>query len=61
MLCCDLCGRPVACLQKEIDKKQFDICERCWSALVERLGHKERVKTAVDALVEQEEFEETLI
>jgi hypothetical protein len=30
VILCDLCVQAKACLQKEIDGKEFDICADCW-------------------------------
>jgi hypothetical protein len=60
MMSCDLCGRTAACLQKEIEGKEFDICEPCWRPLADKLNGKGRVK---ECLVEQEleEYVETTV
>jgi len=56
MICCDLCGAPTKCLQKEIEGKDFDICEDCWRPLAEKLTGKGRVKELHEALEEYEEL-----
>jgi ribosome-binding protein aMBF1 (putative translation factor) len=59
MMCCDLCGKTASCLQKEIEGKEFDICERCWHPLAEKLSGKGRLKDSLEA--ELEEYEETTV
>lgn len=44
MITCDLCGKEKACLQKEIDGKEYDICSECWEALAQKLKGKGREK-----------------
>jgi hypothetical protein len=64
MLRCDLCGEASECLQKEIDGKEFDVCERCWLPLAEKLSGKGRVKEIlkeVEDLQGRDEYQETLI
>jgi hypothetical protein len=61
MICCDLCGKAAECVQKEIDGKEFDLCERCWRPLAQKLNGKGRVKETLEQLEELEEYEETLI
>ena len=57
MICCDLCGAAAKCLQKEIEGKVFDICERCWQPLAEKLDGKGRVKAETfEELAEYEEL-----
>ena len=58
MMRCDLCGTTARCLQKEIEGKEFDICERCWHPLEEKLNGKGRVKEPAEALEEPAEYEE---
>jgi hypothetical protein len=58
MICCDLCGKAAECLQKEIDEKQFDICEVCWRPLAAKLSGKGRVKGILE---EMEEYVETTV
>ena len=58
MICCDLCGKAIPCLQKEIEGKEFDICELCWRPLEEKLKGKGRVKELLEQL---EEYEETTV
>jgi len=41
---CDLCGEVKECLQKEIDAKEYDICEECWSELQSKLQGKGKPK-----------------
>jgi hypothetical protein len=63
MMCCDLYGKTAECVQKEIEGKEFDVCERCWRPLAERLRGKGRAKETFEQLnlEEFEEYEETLI
>ena len=64
MMSCVLCGKVTDCVQKEIDGKEFDLCERCWKPLAEKLSGKGRTKSALEHLLEEqelEEYEETLI
>ena len=44
MIVCDLCGEQKKCLQKEIERREFDICAECWRALEEKLKIKGRLK-----------------
>ena len=44
MILCDLCGEARDCLQKEIDGKEYDICEKCWDSLARKLRGKGRAK-----------------
>jgi hypothetical protein len=55
MMRCDLCGTTAKCVQKEIEGKEFDICERCWQPLAEKLNGKGRL---TETLKEMEEYEE---
>jgi ribosome-binding protein aMBF1 (putative translation factor) len=55
MMRCDLCGTTAKCVQKEIEGKEFDICERCWQPLAEKLSGKGRL---TETLEEMEEYEE---
>jgi ribosome-binding protein aMBF1 (putative translation factor) len=57
-MCCDLCGTAVACLQKEIDGKEFDICDHCWHPLAEKLSGKGRLKENLEKV---EEYEDSLV
>jgi len=45
MTACDLCGNARDCLQKEIDGKEYDICDECWNPLAQKLKGKGRTKT----------------
>jgi len=51
------------CLQKEIDGREFDLCDSCWRPFAEKLSGKGRMKENLEELVEleEEEYEETLI
>ena len=55
MMRCDLCGATAKCLQKEIEGKEFDICEPCWQPIAEKLTGKGRFS---ETLEEMEEYEE---
>ena len=55
MICCDLCGTAAKCLQKEIEGKEFDICECCWQPFAEKLAGKGRWHDAFEELQEYEE------
>jgi hypothetical protein len=62
MMRCDVCGTIAKCVQKEIEGKEYDICEPCWNPLGDRLSGKGRSKTmqerhkyATDAVEEYEE------
>jgi hypothetical protein len=44
MIFCDLCGETKDCLQKEIEGKQYDICDECWNPLAQKLKGKGRTK-----------------
>lgn len=61
MICCDLCGKTAECVQKEIDGKEFDLCDRCWHPLAEKLNGKGREKVTSEQVEEVEEYEESLI
>jgi ribosome-binding protein aMBF1 (putative translation factor) len=61
MMRCDLCGTAVACLQKEIEGKEFDICESCWRPLAEKLSGKGRLREPLEVLEVLEEYEESLV
>jgi hypothetical protein len=41
---CDLCSQLKECLQKEIDHKEYDICQQCRSELQAKLQGKGRAK-----------------
>jgi len=55
MMRCDLCGTTAKCVQKVIEGKEFDICERCWHPLEEKLSGKGRIKEMLEELEEYEE------
>jgi len=44
VIICDLCGKPKACLLKEIDGREYDICSECWNPLAQKLEGKGRAK-----------------
>jgi ribosome-binding protein aMBF1 (putative translation factor) len=48
MMRCDLCGTTAKCIQKEIDGREFDICEPCWARLADKLAGKGRGKAATE-------------
>jgi len=45
MIICDLCGETKACLQREIEGKEYDICQMCWIPIAEKLKGKGRPVT----------------
>jgi ribosome-binding protein aMBF1 (putative translation factor) len=66
---CDLCGTTARCLQKDIEGKEFDLCEDCWRPFAERLGGKGREKHpgdpdhrvhVKDLFADLEEYEEVV-
>jgi hypothetical protein len=61
MLCCDICGQTSECIEKEIDGKEFYLCDRCWRPLAEKLSGKGHLKESLQEMEEFEEYEETLI
>jgi hypothetical protein len=61
MMCCDLCGKTADCVQKEIDRREFDLCSRCWHSLADKLSGKGRTVETLEEFEETEEYEETLI
>lgn len=44
MTICDLCGQNKECRQREIERKEYDICQDCWNPLAQRLAGKGRTK-----------------
>ena len=44
MIVCDLCDQAAECQPKEIENKEYDICDGCWNRLAEKLKGKGRVK-----------------
>ena len=52
---CDLCGNSAACLQKEFEGRELDICEDCWCPLAENAGDKGQTREILDGLDEYEE------
>lgn len=42
MITCDLCGDAKECLQKEIERREYDICAECWGPLAQKLKGKGR-------------------
>jgi len=60
MMQCDLCGATARCVQKEIEGKEFDICERCWQPFAERLTGKGRARGILEELEKMEEYEEVV-
>ena len=61
MMSCDLCGKTAACVQKEIEGKEFDICEHCWRPLAEKLNGKGRIREFHHEIEDVEEYEETTV
>ena len=59
MMSCDLCGKTAACLQMKIENKEFDICEKCWRPLADKLSGKGRLKEEI--LTDMEEYVETTV
>ena len=57
MIRCDLCDQAKPCVQKQIDGREFDICERCWHALEDKLRGKGRVKESPEEVEEYVEAE----
>ena len=57
MMSCDLCGRSAACKQREIEGKEYDICDHCWHPLAEKLSGKGRPKELLEELEEYVEAE----
>jgi hypothetical protein len=55
---CDLCGNAAACLQKEFEGRELDICEVCWCPLADNAGDQARLREILDGL---EEYEETTV
>ncbi len=58
MIYCDMCGEAKECLQKVIDGRKFDVCERCWRPLADKLRGKGRLD---ESLEEVEEYVETTV
>lgn len=44
MILCDVCGQAHECEQKEIEGKEYDICDECWKPFAEKLKGKGRVR-----------------
>ena len=44
MILCDLCGQAKECQQKQIERKEYDICAECWNPIAEKLKGKGRAK-----------------
>ena len=59
MMRCDLCGMTAKCVQKQIEDREFDICESCWKPLAEKLTGKGRARGA-HAEESVEEYEEVV-
>lgn len=55
MMRCDLCGQTARCSQKQIDGREFDICEACWKPLAEKLSGKGRASEVVEPEEQEEE------
>lgn len=51
MIVCDLCGLAKECLQKEIEGREYDICEACWRPIEEKLKGKGRAKRRRDTVI----------
>ena len=52
VIMCDLCGEERKCVPRQIEDREFDICEVCWRPLAEKLSGKGR------RMYEAEELEE---
>ena len=62
MLSYDLCGKTAECLQKEIDGREFDVCQECWAPLSEKLSRRvNQIFEELETFQNQEEYQETLI
>lgn len=57
MMRCDVCGTIAKCLQKEIEGKEFDICEPCWRPIGDKLSGKGRSKALAGETQRQKEAE----
>ncbi len=44
MIVCDMCGEVKECVQRQIDGREYDICEACWNPVGEKLKGKGRAK-----------------
>ena len=53
---CDLCGRTAPCVQKEIDGREFDLCDSCWDPLAAKLSGKGRTRKPAQELDEYDEI-----
>ena len=42
MIVCDLCGEVKECVVRQIEDREYDICEACWSPMEARLKGKGR-------------------
>ena len=52
MMVCDLCNSSQAlCVERSIEGKDYDICERCWKPLEEKFKGKGRVQRKRDDAV----------
>jgi ribosome-binding protein aMBF1 (putative translation factor) len=60
MMRCDLCGTTAKCVQKEIDGREFDLCEPCWKPFAEKLAGKGRPKAAPKETEQAREYEEVV-
>lgn len=47
---CDLCGSSAHCVRKEIDGREFDLCDSCWDSLAEKLSGKGHPKGILEHL-----------
>ena len=57
MIVCDLCGEERKCTSRQIEDREFDICEACWRPLAEKLSGKGRRKYEAEELEEYVEAE----
>ena len=51
MILCDLCGQSKECAQKEIEGKEYDVCDECWTPLAEKLKGKGRTRKKIREMV----------
>jgi hypothetical protein len=48
---CDFCEEIKVCIQKEIDRREYDICPACWNTLFAKLKGKGRAKESSDIIL----------
>jgi len=59
MIHCDLCGRSKACLPRQIEDKEYDICSACWNPLAKKLKGKGRVRKEREMVILPQPFTTT--